>query len=343
MARYRFRDGNPTDTRDVIVEECGNEHRHNPIKRISELHPSFMALQYPLLFPYGEDGFRLCIPLNVPTTAKRKYVSLREYYCFRLQNRIAEGKTLHKAGCLFHTYCVDAYGAVLDHDLDWDKRNQYTIRAELNNGFHDRVANGETNAESIGRTIEEYLSCRYISASESCWKLFGYEMHYRSIAVERLPFHEEGCNRVYFRDDDDVDDVIERNTEEWMPRKSGMSIGRIYYVSPSMGEKFYLRMLLNVIRGPRDWEEIRTVDEVVYPTYMATCRAWNLLGNDSEWIKAIRSASQWKLECFPYISEDVARNQRRLLQNEQVVFTDEEIRNYTLLELEKILNTTISR
>ncbi|GKE25970.1 hypothetical protein Tco_1441354 [Tanacetum coccineum] len=134
--------------------------------------------------------------------------------------------------------------------------------------------------------IEEYLSCRYISASEACWKLLGYEMHYRSIAVERLPFHEEGCNRIYFRDDDDVDDVLERETtgmskftawmkaneiyphartlryvdfptkftwnatgKEWRPRKSGMSLGRIYYVSPSMGEKFFLRMLLNVIRG----------------------------------------------------------------------------------------------
>ncbi|GJW73947.1 DNA helicase PIF1, ATP-dependent [Tanacetum coccineum] len=90
---------------------------------------------YPLLFPYGEDGFHLQIPLNVPLTTRRKYVSLREYYCFRLQNRNAE---------------------------------------------------------------------------EACWKLLGYEMHYQSIDVERLPFHEEGCNRIYFRDDDDVNDVLER-------------------------------------------------------------------------------------------------------------------------------------
>ncbi|GKA50343.1 hypothetical protein Tco_0743416 [Tanacetum coccineum] len=68
-------DGNPTDSRDVIVEERGNEHRRNPVKRISELHPSFMALQYPLLFPYGEDGFHLQIPLNVPPTTRRKYIS----------------------------------------------------------------------------------------------------------------------------------------------------------------------------------------------------------------------------------------------------------------------------
>ncbi|GJW65381.1 hypothetical protein Tco_0117265 [Tanacetum coccineum] len=114
-------DGNLTDSHDVIVEERGNEHNRNPVKRNFELHPNFMALQYPLLFPYGEYGFQLHIPLNVPQTTKRKYLSLREYYCFSLQIRVNEGKTLHKARSLFHTFCVDTYTAVLDHDLDWYK------------------------------------------------------------------------------------------------------------------------------------------------------------------------------------------------------------------------------
>ena len=43
--------------RDIIVE-----HRHEGLKRISDLHPLFMPLQYPLLFPYGEDCFHLNIP-----------------------------------------------------------------------------------------------------------------------------------------------------------------------------------------------------------------------------------------------------------------------------------------
>ncbi|GKF55164.1 hypothetical protein Tco_0165504, partial [Tanacetum coccineum] len=40
-----FGDGEPT--RDIVV--CKKD---SPSKRISELHPSYMALQYPLLFPY---------------------------------------------------------------------------------------------------------------------------------------------------------------------------------------------------------------------------------------------------------------------------------------------------
>ncbi|PWA60915.1 hypothetical protein CTI12_AA310280 [Artemisia annua] len=276
---------------------------------------------------------------------------------------------------------------------------------EVIEGQNNRPSSGpRTSYASIVQReneIEEYLSCRYISASESCWKIYGFEMHYRSIAVERLPFHEEGCNRVYFREDDDAEDVVDRTTsamskftgwmksniiypegrgltysdyptmftwhdndKEWRPRKSGMAIGRIYYVTPSMGEKYYLRMLLNVVHGCRDWEELRTVDDIVYPTYRETCKAYRLLGDDVEWVQAVTNASQWQLgdqlrdmfvtillfctvsdhaqlfrECLPFLSEDIPYRQHQLLQNDQVVFTNEEIQNYTLMEIEMILNS----
>uniref|UniRef100_A0A6N2M8F2 Helitron helicase-like domain-containing protein n=1 Tax=Salix viminalis TaxID=40686 RepID=A0A6N2M8F2_SALVM len=39
--------------RDIIIESWSNT-----LQRISKLHPKFMALQYPLLFPFSEDGYR---------------------------------------------------------------------------------------------------------------------------------------------------------------------------------------------------------------------------------------------------------------------------------------------
>ncbi|CAH1416419.1 unnamed protein product [Lactuca virosa] len=126
--------GNPIDSRDVLIEARGN----GIVKRISKLHPPFMALEYQLLFPYGEDGFHLNIPLTTTsTTNKRNNVSLREYYCFRLHSRKSEGKTLHKSGRLFHTYVVDAYVVVLENNIDWYRRNQNTIRSDLYNRLED--------------------------------------------------------------------------------------------------------------------------------------------------------------------------------------------------------------
>ncbi|PON85884.1 LOW QUALITY PROTEIN: hypothetical protein TorRG33x02_183480 [Trema orientale] len=39
--------------RDIIIED-----KTNILQRIAKLYPSYMALQYPLLFSYGEDGHR---------------------------------------------------------------------------------------------------------------------------------------------------------------------------------------------------------------------------------------------------------------------------------------------
>ncbi|KAL4590686.1 hypothetical protein LXL04_003627 [Taraxacum kok-saghyz] len=141
-------DANETNNRDVLIEERGTGH----IKRISKLHPKYMALQYPLLFPYGEDEYSLHIPMNT-TTTDRNNISLREYYCFRLHFRNEEGHNLHRGGRLFHTYIVDAYAAVTEHNLDWYKRNQNKIRSELYHGLHESYFNGERNANAIGQRL----------------------------------------------------------------------------------------------------------------------------------------------------------------------------------------------
>ncbi|GJW44135.1 hypothetical protein Tco_0072934 [Tanacetum coccineum] len=52
-----FEDAHPT--RDIVVER-----KDTGPQRVSQLHPSYMALQYPLLFPYGEDGFHEKIPYH---------------------------------------------------------------------------------------------------------------------------------------------------------------------------------------------------------------------------------------------------------------------------------------
>ena len=41
---------NSTEPRDIILR-----HRDGPLYRISDLHPAYVPLQYPLLFPHGEN------------------------------------------------------------------------------------------------------------------------------------------------------------------------------------------------------------------------------------------------------------------------------------------------
>jgi len=51
-----------------------------------------------------------------------------------------------------------------------------------------------------------------------------------------------------------------------------------------MGEKYYLRMLLTVVQGPRSFDNIRTVAGVQHTTFKAVCTALSLLEDDHEWI-----------------------------------------------------------
>jgi hypothetical protein len=76
-----------------------------------------MVLHYPLLFPYGEDGWHLNILLNgVVTSAdldenhvreyefERKHcnVTMVEFYGYRLQHRDTDGIALFRGDQLWH-------------------------------------------------------------------------------------------------------------------------------------------------------------------------------------------------------------------------------------------------
>lgn len=52
-------------------------------------------------------------------------------------------------------------------------------------------------------------------------------------------------------------------------------------------------MLLNYAKGPQSFAEIRTVSNVIYPTFKDACYALGLLDDDKEYIDAIVEASHW--------------------------------------------------
>ena len=74
--------------RDIIVED-----HDSGLQRISEFHPAFMAMQYHLPFPYGEDDFSLGIPKKSrgsTNESENSILMMREYYAFRFQQRLVK-------------------------------------------------------------------------------------------------------------------------------------------------------------------------------------------------------------------------------------------------------------
>ncbi|KAL8159275.1 hypothetical protein V2J09_000812, partial [Rumex salicifolius] len=91
--------GETNATKDILIK-----HASRGLNRISEIHPLYMALPNPLLFPYGEDGFHPNIPYHDNSgkrKAQRGNVKMKEFYCYRIQQRLNEATTLLEAERLF--------------------------------------------------------------------------------------------------------------------------------------------------------------------------------------------------------------------------------------------------
>ncbi|XP_074297506.1 uncharacterized protein LOC141628239 [Silene latifolia] len=143
-------EGSSTKGRDIVID-----HKSTGLQTISELHPSYMALQYPLLFPYGEDNYHLDIPYytdhDKPETSRRKNVTMREYYAYRIQQRISEGHIWLCGGRLFQQFLVDCCCAIESDRLWYIKNNQDLFRCDILNNICDAVEKGDLIGHAVGK------------------------------------------------------------------------------------------------------------------------------------------------------------------------------------------------
>ncbi|KAK1358229.1 hypothetical protein POM88_051485 [Heracleum sosnowskyi] len=86
--------------RDIIVQKKVG----GGFKRVSYIHPKLMALQYPILFPNGEDGYHNKIRFQsaeLDSDKERDMISMKDYYSYRFQVRENEGMTPRLGGRVF--------------------------------------------------------------------------------------------------------------------------------------------------------------------------------------------------------------------------------------------------
>ncbi|XP_048634098.1 uncharacterized protein LOC106404100 [Brassica napus] len=272
---------------------------------------------------------------------------------------------------------------------------------ETNNPRGEGETTTDEGAEAVVDEIKNYFEARYISACESSWRILAFPTHYRSTPVENLTFHLEGEQPVIYKERDSVESVLARvqnsktmflawfvccerypeardltyaelptrfvydgKQKEWNPRKKGFAIGRLAPVSPSSGQKYFLRVLLNKVRGPRCYDDIKTVEGIVHPSYEDACYKLGLLDDDKEYIEGLKECSFWASSGYvrklfanmllsgclstpklvweattDILSEDILYIERKKRHNPGLIMTEEEILNCTLVMIENILQS----
>ncbi|GJS86701.1 DNA helicase PIF1, ATP-dependent [Tanacetum coccineum] len=186
--------------------------------------------------------------------------------------------------------------------------------------------------------INNYLNCRYLASYEAVWRFFSFDIHYSYPSVMKLNFHLPNQNPVTLRDSEFLPALLEREgindtmftdwfdlnqrdpaartltyadlpklymwheqLKIWKPRKQKKCIGRIVYSTPALGERYFLRMLLNVVRGPHDFDELMT-----------------------------QALKLWE-ETWEFFSEDILHRKRKLYDYPDLQLSIEQIQNYCLL------------
>ncbi|GJW73513.1 hypothetical protein Tco_0132883 [Tanacetum coccineum] len=151
--------------------------------------------------------------------------------------------------------------------------------------------------------------------------------------------------------------------KKWKRRKNKY-VGRIVYSTPASGERYFLRMLLNVVRGAWSFTELKMVNKINYSTFKAACFAYGLLNDDKEWTYAIAEASFWAMapqlrdlfvtillfcdvsrplklweENWVQLSEDILDKKWKHYRYFELNMSDKQVRNYCMLEIQNLLNT----
>ena len=85
------------------------------------------------------------------------------------------------------------------------------------------------------------------------------------------------------------DEILGTEPKKICPRRIGQKVTRIQTLSPTTGEVFYLRCLLGR-RAAYDFDELRTINGVVYGTYHEAALELGLFSNDNEGFFALEEA-----------------------------------------------------
>ena len=153
-----------SDHRDIVLRLTGGG-----LKRISHLHPSYSTLHYTMLFPRGEEGYHIEIPMNAPEGGRSQHVSQRCYYAFRLQRCPGEPPALLMGGKLLQQYAVDAWASTEQSELNWIHHNQKQLRADVYQDLRN-AANDGADAADRGRRV--ILPSSHLGSPRHMYQLF---------------------------------------------------------------------------------------------------------------------------------------------------------------------------
>ncbi|GFX58834.1 ATP-dependent DNA helicase [Trichonephila clavipes] len=125
--------------------------------RVPDTHTFYDALEYPIIFWKGQEGYSFDIPQINPFTKQpipNKKVSCKEFYACHMMVRRNNFNLLLRCRLPFHQFLVDMYVKVESERLRFIALNQTKLRAENYIHLQDAIRNdADLDSNSLGQMV----------------------------------------------------------------------------------------------------------------------------------------------------------------------------------------------
>ncbi|UYV73094.1 hypothetical protein LAZ67_10001805 [Cordylochernes scorpioides] len=186
----------------------------------------------------------------------------------------------------------------------------------------------------------KFVDSRYVGPVEAGWRIFGFHMHEQSHAIIRLAVHLPDYQDVVFNDDISDEQLQNRLSRDstlmvilnltvmilmqgntYIVKSPSIILGiakrgngtrencveiKMYTVSVKEQERYYLRLLLLNVKAAQSFDDLKTVDEILYPSFREAALARGLFLDDSVWKSTLEDGVVMNIpkqlrELFAYI------------------------------------------
>ncbi|XP_063942813.1 uncharacterized protein LOC108203255 [Daucus carota subsp. sativus] len=207
----------------------------------------------------------------------------------------------------------------------------------------------ESSKDSPVDEINQYFDGRYICACEAAYRIFGFNIHYRTHSVQRLSFHLPGERICTFKDSDPLPKVIARE------RKKSSQLEAFFALNATDPEA--RKLTYDEIPRHYVWNDLDTV-------WNEACKEYGLLDDDNEWHQVLQQCSSCGLapqirELFVHImvncrvtdlkklwndhsvhmTDDIVLIRRKVSGNPNLVLNEKQIEYFALAEIHKLLKS----
>ncbi|XP_074267323.1 uncharacterized protein LOC141590651 [Silene latifolia] len=152
---------------------------------------------------------------------------------------------------------------------------------------HDKIsfnvaAEGEVK---VVDEIEQYQSGRWVSPVAAIWRIYGFDLFEIHppvmLLLVHLPFSDEKRIRTPLTEFFRLNSVNSEAANQNVVTNQTANHRRLVFISPSEGERYFLRLLLAHVKAPKSFEDLRTVNGQRFTTYQEDALELRLVKQDN--------------------------------------------------------------